>query len=190
MKVPVLFVLVALIGCIQGQTAPRLIQFGTYIGDFLLGACKAFQENIETPNTDSTCYKSCVSSRSQIITAFTLDNYNGAIFNMGDFNNFMQVFYIKFMDQMDKCSYNNFLMTIDNRLSNLSFLGGMVTKLVVETVQKYAFNMQTPTFKSFELIADNFKDLNMESVGKGFQLLTAKLVNYISPYVKTDPTTY
>lgn len=109
---------------------------------------------------------------------------------MGDFNNFIQVFYIKYMDQVDKCSFNNFLLTIDNRLSNLSFLGGMVTKLAVETFQKFVQGVDTPTYKSLALIGANFKNPNFVEVGKGVQLLMSKLVNYLAPNVKTDAKTY
>ena len=109
---------------------------------------------------------------------------------MGDFNNFMQVFYIKLMTQMDKCSYNNYLLTVDNRLSDLSFLGGMVSKLAVEAVQKFIFNQDTPTFKSVNTIIDNFKSWDLELVGQGAQLLLAKLVNYTAPNVKTKAKTY
>ena len=65
---------------------------------------------------------------------------------MGDLNNFAQVFFIKLMDQMDKCSYNNFLLTVDNRLSETAFLGGMLTKLAVEAAQKFFMGQDTPTF--------------------------------------------
>ena len=61
----------------------------------------------------------------------------------------MQVFYIKLMTQMDKCSYNNYLLTVDNRLSDLSFLGGMLSKLGTEAFQHFGQGFDTPTFKSF-----------------------------------------
>lgn len=109
---------------------------------------------------------------------------------MGDFNNFAQVFFIKLMTQMDKCSYNNFLLTVDNRMSNLSFLGGMLSKLAVETVQKFVFNQDTPTYLSLAKIYSNLLAWNMEEVGKGAQLLVAKLVNYTAPNVKTKATVY
>ena len=86
---------------------------------------------------------------------------------MGDFNNFMQVFFIKLMTQMDKCSYNNFLLTLDNRMSNMAFLGGMLSKLGVEVYQKFIVGQQTPTFLALETIYQNILVLNTEEVGKG-----------------------
>lgn len=94
------------------------------------------------------------------------------------------------MTQMDKCSYNTFLLTIDNRLSDIAFLSGMLTKLAVESAQKFALGQDTPTYLSIQKIINNFASLNMEEVGKGAQLLVAKLVNYTAPNVKTKAKTY
>jgi len=91
---------------------------------------------------------------------------------------------------MDKCSYNNFLLTVDNRMSNLSFLGGMLSKLAVESVQKWVLGQDTPTYLALSTIYTNFISWNMEEVGKGAQLLVAKLVNYTAPSVVTKATVY
>jgi hypothetical protein len=109
---------------------------------------------------------------------------------MGDFNNFIQVFFIKIMTQMDSCSYNNFLLTVDNRLSNLSFLGGMISKLAVESFQYWFLHQTTPTYLAVNDIWNNVESMNFENVGKGAQLLIAKLVNYTAPNVKTSATVY
>ena len=185
-----LFLLVGLVSIINAQTASRLTQMGTYLGEFLIGSCNAFQENPGNPDKTTVCYKACLESQTQVLKAFTLSEYVGSVWNLGDFNNHMQVFYIKLMTQMDKCSYNNYLNALDNRLSDLTFLSGMVTKLGVETVQKYLMGQDTPTFKSVETIIEHFKTFDMEQVGMGAQLLFAKLVNYTSPNVKTKAKTY
>src|SRR5947209_2469801 len=117
-----------------------------------MGTCDALQSNPNTPDTTTVCYKACVDSKTQIAKTFTLSNYQGSTFNMGDFNNFAQVFFIKLMTQMDKCQYNDFLLTIDNRMSSMSFLGGMLSKLGVEAFQKFYMGKDTPTFVSAYLI--------------------------------------
>jgi len=151
-----LFLALGLVAMASAQNADRLTQLGVYVGDFLIGTCNAFSENPDSPDTSTVCYKACLDSQTQITKTFTMSNYNNQAFNMGDFNNFMQVFFIKLMTQMDKCSYNNFLLTVDNRLSDLSFLGGMLTKLAVETAQKFIMGQETPTYKSIMAIFNNF----------------------------------
>lgn len=121
---------------------------------------------------------------------FTLSNYQGQVFNTGDFNNFAQVFFIKLMSQMNACSYNTFLVAVDNRMSNVAFFSGLVSNLAVESFQHFYLGQSTPTYLSIQYILNNISSLNFEDVGKGAQLLIAKLVNYTAPNVKTPAYTY
>lgn len=129
-----LLLLVGLVGIASANQiyGDQLNKLGGYIGSFLIGSCDALQENPDVPDTTTVCYKACVVSQGAITDAFNITKYSSSSFNMGDFNNFIQVFFIKLMTQMDKCAYNNFLLTVDNRMSSLPFLGGMLSKLGVE----------------------------------------------------------
>lgn len=63
---------------------------------------------------------------------FLLTNYDGGVFNSGDFQNLGQIALIKLMAQYTSCAYIDFLYQADQRLSNLSFLAGTATKLAYQ----------------------------------------------------------
>jgi hypothetical protein len=67
-----------------------------------------------------------------LLDAFKVENYQGSLFNLPDFYNFMNIFMIKIMDQYDKCSYSEFLLTVDNRLSDVAFVSGLTTRVGTE----------------------------------------------------------
>ena len=127
-KIAFLFALLGVAAVSAAST--ELINLGTEGGNFLLGTCLAMQE--DTTDTTTDCYKSCLISKTALITMFNTDQYNNKIFNMGDFNNFGNIFLIKLMTQFSKCTYVDFLLAADQRLSSWSFLGGAVTKLAVQ----------------------------------------------------------
>ena len=51
---------------------------------------------------------------------------------MGDFYNLFNVFMIKFMEQYYNCNTEEFLLTLDNRFSNVSFITGTGVKILMD----------------------------------------------------------
>ena len=67
----------------------------------------------------------------------------------------MNVFMIKLMDQFDKCSYTEFLLTVDNRLSDYAFVSGLATRIGTELFQYFQLGVSSAMIKSSERIYTN-----------------------------------
>jgi hypothetical protein len=72
-----------------------------------------------------------------LVSAFDTNGYSGGSFNVGDFNNYLNVVLIKLSTQFDKCNYIPFLYLLDARLSSLSFISGTLAKVAMDIAQFY-----------------------------------------------------
>ena len=70
--------------------------YGQSIGEFNLGAARAMQQEITLTNT--TCFQKAIIASNSIAHIFSLDMYENNFFNIADFVNLMQQFYVKYLD--------------------------------------------------------------------------------------------
>lgn len=75
---------------------------------------------------------------------------------------------------------------VDNRMSDLSFVSGMLSKIVMELVMRYGLNYSTSFTSSFNHIGTGFSTGSAYELGKGIQLLIGKLVNFEGPKIRYD----
>ena len=125
---------------------------------------------------------------------------------MGDFYNYGNVFMIKFMDQYYKCSLENFLMTLDNRMSNVSFFTGTLFKLTVDTIVYFLFEFggsglipEASTFitgigwtTDLKGAIEEFNNANGEAfnLGKATGLIVKTIVDFEAPRIMNSPSTF
>lgn len=167
---------------------PTALAIGDYIKDLNLGSCLAFQD--DTTDTTTTCYKSCAKTSTEVYQAFNTSTYS-SLANPSDFMNKISVIGIKFMGQFSDCKTTEFLMALDNRLSNLSFLVGTGSNLAVQAgmaAAKYFgfFNGNSALYSFAMNIYNAITDSNQRSgveVGKMVTLFLANLVNYKAPNI-------
>ena len=116
--------------------------------------------------------------------AFTISKYSGSNFNLVDFYNYMNTYQIKIFAQWEKCSYFDFLLQIDNRMSNFSFLGGVIAKITAELIQYLAFSKDTSLTTNLILGWNALYGGDWPTLGKQGQMLLSRLVNYYAPSVR------
>ena len=67
-----------------------------------------------------------------LVSASDVSTYTGGVYNTADFNNYLNIFLIKLMTSMDSCSYTSFMVYVNNRMNDYSFLGGMLANLATQ----------------------------------------------------------
>ena len=113
---------------VEAQSA-SLIYLGYNLQSALEGVCLATQDDTTDYSTD--CFASCAAAGTVLVDMTDMTMYTGDAFNTGDFNNYINVFLIKLMSAMDSCSYSAFLVYVNNRLNDTSFLSGMIGNISV-----------------------------------------------------------
>ena len=176
-----LLLAVASLGVVYTQDLATL---GGYLGDFVQGTCAAMQEDPTDTTTD--CYTYCSATDAAIVDMFTVSGYQSGTFNMGDFYNKLNIFLIKMQLHFDKCNYNNFLMVVDKRLSDYSFMAGMGANLGTQLAQYDT----SAVYVAWNKISTNVGANNWNLVGQGVQLFLSNLFNFQAPRVKGSPKTW
>ena len=105
---------------------------------------------------------------------------------MGDLQNFLQVTAMKAMSTFQRCTFNEYMMVADQRLSSIPFASGLAAKIVVQLAQYPS----SPLYVAGNTLSTAFTNKDWTSVGKGTQLLLAKLLDFVAPRIKDTPTTY
>ena len=97
---------------------------------------------------------------------------------------------IKFIEQMDQCSYNDFLINLDTFLSNIPQAVAGGANIVTQIGDGWK-NRDTSVFISFRKMEDGWKNnKDWVTIGAGAQLFAAELlkVSADSGTIEVSPT--
>jgi len=175
MKVCVLL-LVAL--CVSNA---QLATYGSYLANFVTGSCLALQKDQTDTTTD--CYKACAVTAQNIVKISDATYYTNGAYNLGDFYNKLNVLSIKFNTQFSECNYYDFMLMVDNRMSDLSFVSGSAVNMIVQ-----AFFQDSGLRKMFTELGSANGDYQV--IGKAIQGFLSQLMSFEAPRIKEKPTTY
>lgn len=113
----------ATIGYASASVATILSDIGGYASDFNLGFCLAFQD--DQTDTTTTCYDTCTTTGTYITDFFDSIDFS----NTDSMLNSFQDLSIQFMGQFKDCKTTEWLYSLDNRLSDVSFFSGSVANV-------------------------------------------------------------
>ena len=125
----------------------------------------------------SDCYMGAMNAGQIAIKAATKSNYNGGDYNSGDASNFANIFLIKLMTAMDKCTYTPFLVYIDNRMNDIPFLVGLGSNIVTQlaqyssTPQPAIYSSGLKIFQTMSAAFSAFTNGQEDSAHEKFQLI-------------------
>ena len=183
-------VLLGVMACVQAlELNPSGI--GALVGQLNKGLCKAF---LDDPNdTTSDCYKSCDDTSTTITSFFSGYTSWNAITTTDIFNQ-VSVSSIKFLTQNADCKQTEFIQQLDNRFSDIAFLSGTGSNLVVQLVM-FAMNGFTPSDKGTSLgkLINNFSKFNFDDatdMGYYLTMFVAQLMNFKTPGIASQLSTY
>ena len=129
MKSALLLVALSALSAVKAVNNDNLVGLGYFSQQALLGSCLALQE--DWTDVSSDCYLQCTKTGLSVYDIFDTSTYNGNEWNTGDFVTKTNIVRIQLMSQFTKCAYTSFFLMIDNRLSSLPFVIGMVFNIGV-----------------------------------------------------------
>ena len=112
------------------QAQSELIYLGYYMSEALQGIAQATQDDYTDFSTD--CSIEAADAGAVLVTMMDQTTYTSGTFNSGDFSNYVNIFLMKLMAAMDSCQYTSFMVYVNNRLNDYSFLAGLATNMVVQ----------------------------------------------------------
>lgn len=136
---------------------------------------------------------------------FDTSTYTGGTFNTAEFLQSLQDMQIYLMTQFEDCKTTNFLFSLDNRLSDFSFLSGSMSQVGTQiataatyyslsTYMEAGSPIQTAMTSLWEKSSiyllynntlDYIKASQWENLGKLYTKFLLSIVNYKAPNVNT-----
>ena len=143
-------------------------------------------------DTTSACYNSTAATNAEILKMADFTSYLIGGFNAGEFLDKTKVMNIKFIEQMDQCSYNEFLINLDTFLSNIpqAIAGG--ANIATQVGTGWAKG-DTSVFISINKMKEGWNNnKDWVTIGAGAQLFAAELlkVSAGNGNIAVAPTSY
>lgn len=137
-------------------------------------------------DTENDCFTTTSANNLLILDMFDFTAYTTASFDFGIFLEKTQIMNLKFMEQLDKCGYNKYLIALDEMTNNLPMLVSSGANLVTQVGTGFS-NQDTSIFLSIDKFEACFKDgLKVESCGGGLQLGLSQLLKITAEDASVD----
>ena len=150
---------------IVGQNAAR----------FNKGMMSQMQEN--PASTVTECYINTALTNQEILVLADFEQYvKDGTYDSAAFFDLFKVMNIKFVAELESCSYNEFLIALDGMLSNVPQAAAAFVNFATQAGTGFQ-NGDTSIFIAADYITEGMEDdNNWETFGQGFQLFLAQLL--------------